>query len=659
MTFQTLQNRRESNTLQEINETMNSNSRYTQTLVLQQTASRNRRHCGSQSCFVVVVLLATIASNGLTALCETKVGGPVARNTIWTFANSPFRAAQNVEVPVGGTLSIEPGVEVQFDACGLIVAGTLIARGTLALPIRFTTVSETPEPGQWQGIKFGSSCLGAKLDASGKYEAGSILEHAIVEHSTGILIESCDPLVTHCHIKDNMNSMGGGFLVWKSNATISHNRIERNVADHTGGGIRIVGGTPTIADNFVGFNRAKSSGGGISSDFSAPRIIRNTIVHNSAWEGGGISTGAPSMGEGYLSGNAGSSPLIVDNQVCHNFASSSGGGIHVAGTPTITGNLVACNVLGYANEQVNEQKKDDPEDSPSDAEIRCRFVGAGIYVEGTYGGQAIIEKNRVLANTGACWGGGLCVVRGSAMIRDNQFLGNQAELSGGGMSIVLVTPSQTIGSRPHGSNIEISRNWIKGNLGNGLELAGAGRQNLKVESCVLDENGPYDVDNKMRVPVVLQHCRLKAEDSGDRVFDFFDNSRLGKVHFEGMLKAESAAKMTILQDDLKQWLTAPQKLRGGPSLVAADQVGSAVGLTWEPPPEFEVEGYRIYFDLENASRGSGVINGKSSPIDVGNINRSQIAGTEAGKCMFFAVTAYDAQGQETAFSEPVRVCFNQ
>src|SRR2546428_385738 len=69
--------------------------------------------------------------------------------------NSPYIVTGDVYMPPGGqTLTIEPGVELQFTnvSYGAIIDGTLVARGTSGSPILFTSDKTVKAPGQWKGI---------------------------------------------------------------------------------------------------------------------------------------------------------------------------------------------------------------------------------------------------------------------------------------------------------------------------------------------------------------------------------------------------------------------------------------------------------------------------------------------------------------------------
>jgi len=71
-------------------------------------------------------------------------------STTWTSDSSPYRVTGDVTVPAGHTLTIEPGVDVLFDAdARFIVHGKLDAVGTASDSIGFAA-GKSP---QWMGIK--------------------------------------------------------------------------------------------------------------------------------------------------------------------------------------------------------------------------------------------------------------------------------------------------------------------------------------------------------------------------------------------------------------------------------------------------------------------------------------------------------------------------
>ncbi len=80
--------------------------------------------------------------------------------------------------------------------------------------------------------------------------------------------------------------------------------------------------------------------------------------------------------------------------------------------------------------------------------------------------------------------------------------------------------------------------------------------------------------------------------------------------------------------------------------LAASSPAQQVSLAWNPNTEPTLAGYRIYY-------------GTSSRIytfqrDVGNVTQCTISGLEPGRTYYFAATAYDNQGHESAYSAEIK-----
>jgi hypothetical protein len=104
----------------------------------------------------------TIASNDptnpsvtltLTATAVSEVSGEVC-NTVWTLANSPYTLVDNVTVPAGCTLTIEPGVVVNLEGNGIQVNGGFNALGTATSPITLLDGPLNFGPGAPQSISY-------------------------------------------------------------------------------------------------------------------------------------------------------------------------------------------------------------------------------------------------------------------------------------------------------------------------------------------------------------------------------------------------------------------------------------------------------------------------------------------------------------------------
>jgi hypothetical protein len=148
----------------------------------------------SVSLFAAAAFAAAIAftsSLPLHASGPTEVSGILDTDTTWTAANSPYLATGNIMVSSGATLTVEPGVTVRFTpGRRLQVQGTLIARGTAAAPILFTSSNDNPSPSDWDGIQFLAGANSSVMDADCTYLGGSGLRYVTVEYAdTGVRVD--------------------------------------------------------------------------------------------------------------------------------------------------------------------------------------------------------------------------------------------------------------------------------------------------------------------------------------------------------------------------------------------------------------------------------------------------------------------------------------
>ncbi len=593
-----------------------------------------------------------------TASAATEVTGPLAPNTVWTIAGSPYRAAANVEVPFGGKLTIEPGVVVRFSKGGMIVRGTLIAQGTEAAPIEMTSDAEQPQPGDWLGVRFEQSAVSAVLSPQNDYISGSILRQVKIEYGHGLLLNGASPLVHHCQIRFNFNDIGGGIACYNCRPVLLESTVEYNLAEQDGGGIRTIACRPRILKCIVRHNSALQNGGGIAIDYSEATLEGNTITHNQARRGGGIATGETALGQSFISGVAASKPVLTNNLISHNIARYSGGGVWIAGSPTLTGNLIVCN-------RVILPKNFDTHPGRGVQEDRTTGLGGGIYLEETYAGSAWIEGNQIIGNDGAFWGGGFAARRASGTIKDNRFFGNRASLAGGAISIRADRSSVFGISKGHGADWNIQGNVVQHNAGGAIEIAASpnsGGQAIAIKGCLLEQNGDIAILNSSGSPVLAENCWWGSEDKktiDGLIVDFFDDQDRGKVTYSAAGQRLALTVPDCSEERLRIWTHRPADVRGGLGFNRVPGSPPSFNAAWEQPEEAPfIAGYLLHVRRkwkENVVPiPMSVIDG-SFPLDVGLVSKRTVGGVTLGERYSISVTAYDQEGRESGVSDEIEI----
>lgn len=272
---------------------------------------------------------------------------------IWTKQGSPYQIKGDINIPLDTTLTIEPGVKVEF--CGLYklnVQGNLIAEGNEKDSIVFT-ISDTSgfnsaEKHGWNGIRFDRrpikwDTLEFKLPKNEKLS--KIIKGKVTDQKpdTGIRIRLTlkvedlvnDTIVNDSIFKNKKYSMleycrfeygtaiagmkpyvfGGAVYIYRySNLIISKCTFINNKA-YAGGAIYCKEAAPIIKNNTINGCYAESSGGAMVFIHSGPFINNNIISNNRS----GYNGGAVLFYE--------SNPYVLNNTILHNIATNIGGGI--------------------------------------------------------------------------------------------------------------------------------------------------------------------------------------------------------------------------------------------------------------------------------------------------------------------------------------------
>jgi hypothetical protein len=222
---------------------------------------------------------------------EIWLSGTVRRSQTWPNLGIPYYLldfAQGIDgndsTPT--TLTLEAGTELRFAKGTSFPVGTwfssgpadLIVNGTEEAPVRFTSDSSTPAPGDWDGVLLGNITSNTRIS------------HAIIEYAgggrygiseTANLIVSDSPFCTECPLLDHV-------LLQKSSTHGLNLQARRLAAGSTGVTIRESGGYAILA--------AAESVGGLPPGFSlttsgnSPDAVRvqGSVYRSQTWPNLGI-----------------------------------------------------------------------------------------------------------------------------------------------------------------------------------------------------------------------------------------------------------------------------------------------------------------------------------------------------------------------------------
>lgn len=362
--------------------------------------------------------------NAFTIAAQTNVPAG-AVNGVWTLSGSPYLIQGNILILSDSTLTIEPGVTVDFQgAYKLNVQGQLLAVGTTADTIIFTATNITAG---WKGLRFDN--IPITNDTSRvtycKLQYGIATGATPQNYGGGIYFNNSSKVIVSKSAIVNCKALRGAAIYFDGNncsPIISGNIISYNTNNSDGGGAIFCdnGSTPTISNNTISNNSAVGAGafaGGITCSGN-PTIVNNIITNNTSFmNGGGINC-------------AGCNAFIAGNTIANNSASTFGGGIYCGSIsyPTFIGNVISNNtsmkgggffLTAATNASISEN-------------IICNNTasedGGGMYCE--YGSVPNV-LNSTITNNSAVKGGALYCTDGSVPVFRNCILyGNTASSNG-------------------------------------------------------------------------------------------------------------------------------------------------------------------------------------------------------------------------------------
>ena len=237
--------------------------------------------------FFLLLLLPILSS------AQTNVSGN--QSGIWSLANSPYLVTNDVTVPAGQSLVIEPGVEVRFQGYYKFnVFGNLTAVGTANATILFT--AENTVTG-WKGLRVDSNDLIHLKNC--RIEFGHSSGDYPDTHGGGMALLSSNAVVEDCVFADNStgeNGMGGAvYAINASNQTqFINTTFIRNNAFGEGGALKFTSGTEVgIVNNTFIQNYCSYGGGAISFYSTYEAVIKGNVFidnYTNFSDGGAVQT---------------------------------------------------------------------------------------------------------------------------------------------------------------------------------------------------------------------------------------------------------------------------------------------------------------------------------------------------------------------------------
>jgi hypothetical protein len=387
-------------------------------------------------------------------------GGEIYGN--WPISGSPYKISDHATIPKDSTLSIDPGVIIEFQGYYRInVQGQILAKGLQASHIVFTVNDTTglSDPsntaGGWNGIRFIDTAVenDSSIFEYCDFQYGKAVANQWHDNSGGaICVINFDKIrISQCTFTKNVAGgievpSGGAIHLCWSDIVIEHSLFINNSA-HEGGAIQMHESSPTFRYNMVENNQAFHGGGITIGYLSKPVFYGDSFIHNTATELGGgmmcwdstdvkfekvmIEDNNARRGAGI--GMASAKASLDSSTIKNNHALDLGGGI-AADFSEVTienssYNSNSASMSGGMHAWYSDLSFADTEFSNNIAD-----VGAGLH-----GDFSVLELTDCyfLENEAAFNGGGLHIWNSDVTIQNSTFTKNTAISEGGAMEFNL------------------------------------------------------------------------------------------------------------------------------------------------------------------------------------------------------------------------------
>jgi parallel beta-helix repeat protein len=282
---------------------------------------------------------------------------------VWDSTGTPYLVLGDITIPTDSTLSIGPGVVVDFQGVyAFYVNGIIQAIGTETDSIIFT--GPTTSSPRWRGMRFDNAQDGSQLTYCTIMHGRDVVG-APFDVGGGLYLVNSNPNINHCTVTNCYANDGGAIYIAGGAPIITNSRIVMNGAGLAaittsayGGGIHCVNASPEITGNYIADNTAHGAtlftnptharGGGIYLSNCGGLVSYNTIINNVADISG---YSGEARGGGICAYNSWTE--IINNTICLNEATwglnpTQGGGIDLYSSPSavVKNNIIQGNTYG-------------------------------------------------------------------------------------------------------------------------------------------------------------------------------------------------------------------------------------------------------------------------------------------------------------------------